>query len=134
MWWIYFAKPAARPRLAVERRVAFLVGLRPLRGVRGAAAVGAGVTVVVGQVTGRTHLADAAAAASFTIPVILYLVAVTFIHTLLYGARRQHLVAMVAGIALVGAATFTGQPVLLSGLVLSVLVGVLVVLHERSSH
>jgi hypothetical protein len=99
-----------------------------------AAAVGAGVAVVVDQVTGRTHLAASAAAAAFTIPVILYLLAVTFIHTLLYGARRQHLAAMLVGIALVGAATFTGQPVLLTGIVSAVLVAALLLLHERASH
>ena len=100
MWWIYFAKPAA-PCL-VSNRVAYPWGYGHYVVFASAAAVGAGVAVVVDQVTGHTHLAASAAAAAFTIPVILYLLAVTFIHTLLYGVRREHLTAMLVAIALVG--------------------------------
>src|SRR6185295_6307987 len=92
MWWIYFAKPAGS-RL-VSNRVAFPWGYGHLVVFASAAAVGAGVAVVVDNVTGSSHLADTAAAASFTIPVILYALAVTFIHTLLYGVRREYLSVM----------------------------------------
>ena len=44
-------------------------------------------------------MSDTAAAASFTIPVILYVLAVTFIQTLLYGVRAS-LIAMLVAIAL----------------------------------
>ncbi len=132
MWWVYFAKPAA-PRL-VSNRVAYPWGYGHYVVFASAAAVGAGVAVFVDHVTGATHISATAAAAAFTIPVILYLLAITFIHTLLYGVRREHLTAMLAAIVLVGLATFTGQPVLLTGVVLAVLVGVLVALHERASH
>jgi low temperature requirement protein LtrA len=129
MWWIYFAKPAG-PRLVSNRR-AFPWGYGHYVVFSSAAAVGAGVAVMVDSVTARTHIADTAAAASFTIPVVLFLAAVTFIHTLLYGVHREHLTAMLVGIALVGVVTFTGQPVLLTGIVLAVLVGVLVALHAK---
>ena len=89
---------------------------------------------MVDSVTGHAHISDTAAAAAFTIPVILYLVAITFIQTLLYGVYRDRLGALLVGVACVGAATFTGQPVLLTGLVLAALVAVLLVLHERASH
>ena len=56
MWWIYFAKPAA-PRL-VSNRVAYPWGYGHYVVFASAAAVGAGVAVVVDNVTGRTHLAD----------------------------------------------------------------------------
>jgi low temperature requirement protein LtrA len=131
MWWIYFAKPAGS-RL-VSNRVAFPWGYGHLVVFASAAAVGAGVAVVVDRVTDATHIAETAAAAAFTIPVILYLLAVTFIHTLLYGVRRDHLTVMLVAATLVGGATFTGQAVLLSGIVLAALVAALVALGGRSS-
>jgi low temperature requirement protein LtrA len=132
MWWIYFAKPAA-PRL-LSNRIAFPWGYGHFVVFGSAAAVGAGVAVMVDSVIGRTHLSDTAAAAAFTIPVILYLVAITFIQVLLYGVSRDLLGALLLALALVAAATFTGQPVLVTGLVLAALVAVLLVLHERASH
>jgi low temperature requirement protein LtrA len=129
MWWIYFAKPAG-PRL-LSNRLAFPWGYGHYVVFASAAAVGAGVAVVLDDVTGRSHIGSTAASAAFTIPVILYLVAVTFIHTLLYGVRRDHLTAMLAAIALVGVATFTGQAVLVTGIVLAALVAVLVMVHVK---
>jgi low temperature requirement protein LtrA len=132
MWWIYFAKPAGSQ--LVSNRVAFPWGYGHYVVFASAAAVGVGVAVMVDSVTGRAHLSDAAAAASFTVPVILFVLAVTFIHTLLYGVRRDHLTAMLVAIALVAGSTFTGQPVLLTGIVLAVLVAALIGLRGRSSH
>lgn len=132
MWWIYFAKPAARRLLS--NRIAFPWGYGHFVVFGSAAAVGAGVAVMVDSVTGLAHISDTAAAAAFTIPVILFLVAVTFIQTLLYGVYRDRLGAVLVALACVGGATFTGQPVLLTGLVLASLVAVLLVLHERASH
>ena len=51
MWWIYFAKPAgAAPPLDPDR---VPLGLRPLVVFGSAAAVGAGVAVMVDSVTGQ---------------------------------------------------------------------------------
>ena len=130
MWWIYFAKPAGS-RL-VSNRVAFPWGYGHYVVFASAAAVGAGVAVMVDDVTGNAHLDDAAAAASFTIPVILYVFAVTFIHTLLYGARRVSLAATVVAVAVVGVATFTGQPVLVTGVVMAALVATTILLTGRT--
>jgi low temperature requirement protein LtrA len=130
MWWIYFAKPAG-PRL-LSNRLAFPWGYGHYVVFASAAAVGAGIGVMVDRVTDHTHLADVSAAAAFTVPVILFVLAVAFVQTLLHGVHRERLGAMAAALVLVGAATFTGQPVLLTGVVLSVLVGVLVALAARS--
>ena len=54
MWWIYFAKPAA-PRL-ISNRVAFPWGYGHFVVFGSAAAVGAGVAVMVDRVTGRAHI------------------------------------------------------------------------------
>jgi hypothetical protein len=130
MWWIYFAKPAA-PRL-LSNRIAFPWGYGHFVVFASAAAVGAGVAVMVDSVTGRAHVSDTAAAAAFTIPVILYLLAITFVQTLLYGVYRDRLTALVVALVLIGAATFTGQPVLLTGIVLVLLVAALLALHART--
>jgi low temperature requirement protein LtrA len=129
MWWIYFAKPSA-PAL-VSNRVGFPWGYGHYLVFASAAAVGAGVGVMVDSVTGHTHLSDLGAAAAFTIPVVLFLFAVAFIHTLIHGARRDRLVTFGIAVALVGVATFTGQPVLLTGVVLACLVASLIMLNER---
>ena len=129
MWWIYFAKRAA-PAL-VSNRVGFPWGYGHFVVFSSAAAVGAGVGVMVDSVTHHTHLSDLGAAAAFTIPVVLFMVAVAFIHTLLHGAQADRLVTYGTAVALVGVSTFTGQPVLLTGLVLAALVAALVVLNER---
>lgn len=130
MWWIYFAKPAAS-RL-VSNRGAFPWGYGHFVVFASTAAVGSGVAVLVDRVGGSAHV-DAAAAA-FTIPVVLYLLAVAFIHTLLYGMQRDRLTAMFVAIALVGVATFTGQPALMTGVVLSALVAALITMSGRASH
>jgi low temperature requirement protein LtrA len=129
MWWIYFAKPAA-PAL-VSNRVGFPWGYGHYVVFASAAAVGAGVAVMVDAVTDRTHISDTASAATFTIPVILYVVAVAFIQTLLHGVHRDRLLGFGAAVALIVGATFTGQPVLLTGVVLAALVALLLVQHER---
>jgi low temperature requirement protein LtrA len=131
MWWIYFAKPAG-PRL-VSSRLAFSWGYGHYVVFASAAAVGAGIGVMVDRVTDHTHLGDASAAAAFTVPVILFVLAVAFVHILLYGVHRDRLAAVLVAVALVAAATFTGQPVLLTGVVLAVLVGVLVAIGARGA-
>jgi low temperature requirement protein LtrA len=132
MWWIYFAKPAG-PRL-VSNRIGFPWGYGHYVVFSSAAAVGAGVAVMVDSITGRTHIADIGAAAAFTIPVILYVLAVAFVQTLLYSAHTDRFVAVGVALLLIAAATFTGQPVLLTGLVLAGLVATLLMLAGRTSH
>jgi low temperature requirement protein LtrA len=130
MWWLYFAKPAA-PAL-VSNRMAFPWGYGHFVIFSSAAAVGAGVAVMVDSVTDHAQIGDVGAAASFTIPVILYVLAVAFIQTLLYGVHRDRFAAVLVAAALVGGSTFTGQPVLCSGIVLAGLIAVLVVMQTRS--
>jgi low temperature requirement protein LtrA len=130
MWWLYFAKPAAES--LVSNRVGFPWGYGHYVVFASAAAVGAGVGVLVDSVTGHAHVSDTAAAAAFTIPVVLYVLAVAFLQTLLFGVRRTRLAVFAAAVLLVVAATFTGQPVLLTGVVLAVLVATMFVITERS--
>ena len=79
-----------RRRVARRRpAIAFLWGYGHYVVFLAAAAVGAGVAVMVDSITHHAHVSDTAAAASFTIPVILYLLAVGFLQTLLHGCHRE---------------------------------------------
>ncbi len=131
MWWLYFGRPHADA--LTGGGVAFVWGYVHYLVFASAAAVGAGVAVMVDSVVGHARTSDHLAAAAFTVPVILYVLAVLFLQSYLHGAQPDRLLAFVVALVLVGAATFSGQPVLLTGLVLAVLVGVLVVLQERAA-
>ncbi len=129
MWWLYFATSAA-PAL-VSHREGFQWGYGHYVVFASAAAVGAGVAVQVDHLTGRGALTDVGAAAAFTVPVSLYFVAITVIEVRLFGLRRGRIVSTGAALACIGAATFTEQAVLLTGIVLAILVASLVVMDEE---
>jgi len=129
MWWLYFARPAGES--LASSRVAFLWGYGHFVVFASAAAVGAGVGVMVDSVTGHSRLGDTGAAAAFTVPVILYVLATLFLHALLHDVQRIRWGAFGIGAALIAGATFTGQPVLLTGIVLVAMVAVMIVITER---
>jgi len=87
--------------------------------------------VVVDSVTGHAHVSDTGAAAAFTLTVVLYVAAVVFIQTLLFGVQRLRLAISLAAVLLVAAATFTGQPVLVTGVVLAALIAAQFLLSAR---
>jgi low temperature requirement protein LtrA len=131
MWWLYFGKPHAD---ALERgRVSLVWGYVHYVVFAAAAAVGAGVAVMIDSLVGHAHTSGHLAAGAFTVPVILYVLAVLFLQSYLHGRQPDRMLAFVVAIVLVAAATFTGQPVLLTGVVLAVLVGVLVAMQERAA-
>jgi low temperature requirement protein LtrA len=131
MWWLYFAKPAASS--LVSNKVGFPWGYGHYVVFAAAAAVGAGVGVVVDSVTGHAHVSDTGAAAAFTIPVVLYVAAVVFIQTLLFGVHRLRLAVSAVAVLLVAAATFTGQPVLVTGIVLALLTAAMFLISARTA-
>jgi low temperature requirement protein LtrA len=120
MWWLYFAKPA--DRLLDTNRTAFRWGYGHLFVFASAAAVGAGLAVAVDRVTGHTRLSDIAAGATFTVPVALYLVAVWVVHLRPHAAPSARQALLPAGVAAILAASVTGTPVLVTGLVMAALV------------
>ena len=89
--------------------------------------------MVVDSVTGHAHVSDTGAAASFTIPVVLYVPAVVFIQTLLFGVHRLRLAVSAVALLLVAAATFTGQPVLVTGIVLAALIAAMLLISARAA-
>jgi low temperature requirement protein LtrA len=121
MWWLYFAKPAHR--LLVSNRVAFVWGYGHLLIWASAAAVGAGLAVAVDHATGHAPLPAQGAGAAVTVPVAVYVLTLWALHLGPRHAGPARLRALpLAAAALVLAATATGQPVLITGLLLAVLV------------
>jgi low temperature requirement protein LtrA len=120
MWWLYFAKDAAR--LLTSHVWAFVWGYGHYFVFGSAAAVGAGLEINVDHATGGTHLGDIAAAAAFTVPVAVFLLAMWVLHwSPLHGGRwHQSLAPGCAAAILV--ATFSPLPVLVTGLLMAALV------------
>ena len=123
MWWLYFAKPA--DRLLVSSRVGFIWGYGHLLIWASAAALGAGLAVDVDRATGQADLSARLAGAAVTIPVAVYLLTVWVLHLGPHhtGPARVRALPLTAA-ALILAATVTGQPVLITGLLLAALVAV----------
>jgi low temperature requirement protein LtrA len=122
MWWFYFAIPAHD--YLTSNRVVFVWGYGHYLILSSAAAVGAGLGVVIAQSTGHTQISATGAAASVTIPVALYLVAVWALHLRPYASDRVSRFGPPAAALVVLAATFTGQAVLVAGLAVAGLIGV----------
>jgi low temperature requirement protein LtrA len=129
VWWLYFAKSASR--FLVSNRVGFDWGYGHYVIFSAAAAVGAGLAVNVDEATHHAELSRTAAAATVTIPVALFLLALWFLQIRPHRAGPLSTALFPVAAVLVLAASFVGQAVLVTGVVLAVLVAVAVVLHER---
>jgi low temperature requirement protein LtrA len=129
MWWLYFAKESAQ--FLTSLRTAIVWGYGHYLVFGSAAAVGAGLAVNVDFITHHAAIGPRAAAAAFTIPVALFLVAVSALQL-----RPHHLgrwrSALVPGTALlVLAATLTAEPILVTGLLVAAMIAAsLVILHR----
>ena len=120
MWWLYFAKDAARLLTSIRR--AFIWGYGHYFVFGSAAAVGAGLQINVDHAGGGTHIGATAAAASFTVPVAVFLLAMWVLHwsPLHGGVWRQSLAPGFAAAVLL--ATYSPAPVLATGVVMAAMV------------
>jgi low temperature requirement protein LtrA len=120
MWWLYFAKDATR--LLTSDVWAFVWGYGHYFVFGSAAAVGAGLQINVDHATGGTHNGATATAASFTLPVAVFLLAMWVLHwSPLHGGRWQQSLAPGCAAAVL-IATFSPEPVLLTGFLMAALV------------
>ena len=131
MWWLYFAKDAHR--VLVDNRVGFRFGYGHYLVFGAGAAVGAGLAIQVDQITDHSLVGDATAAAFVTVPVVLYLAGVWFAHLALHEQARGHGPGMVVASVLILLATFTPEPVLLTGLICAALVGLSETIRVRTA-
>lgn len=120
MWWTYFSKPRdARPLTAEQ---SFRWGYGHVVAFAAAAAVGAGVVVNVDVATGAASVSALVAGASVTLPVAVFVLSVWALHLPPHRTNTLHRWLFPGATALVAACTFTPEPVLLAGLVMTALV------------
>ncbi|MFC8228082.1 low temperature requirement protein A [Streptomyces sp. NPDC057287] len=131
LWWLYFAQNA--PQRLTGFRAAILWGYGHYAVFASAAAVGAGLAVGVAHTTGHGHLSDRAAAATFTVPVAVFITLVWLLHHRAAELRsRNDLIHPVAVLAVL-AATFAPSPVLVTGILAAALVAATLVVSARAS-
>ncbi|HWD46457.1 MAG TPA: low temperature requirement protein A [Actinomycetota bacterium] len=131
MWWLYFAKESARFLTSLRAGIVWGYGHYLVFG--SAAAVGAGLAVNVDFLTHHAAIGPRVAAAAFTIPVALFLVAVWALQL-----RPHHLGRWRSGLVpgsalLVLAATLTAEPVLVTGLLVAAMITTSVVVPGRAA-
>src|ERR687893_650655 len=131
MWWIYFDLPVERLLTrartafsALEETQSFVWGYGHYLIFASAAAVGVGLAVAADQAVGHSSLTDLEAALVLTVPVAVFLVTVWALHWRFKAPGPLRTIGCPLTTAAVLAASWTGEPVLLSGLALAALVAV----------
>jgi len=128
MWWIYFAQPAEqvieRARdVSVDRPRpdSFVWGYGHYVVYASAAAVGAGIAVVVDQITHHAELSERASVEAVAVPVALYVLSVWMLHRRVRGPLSQlWAYPVVAALVLLGG--LLGLPVEVTGVLMALLV------------
>ncbi|MQY11391.1 hypothetical protein SRB5_15070 [Streptomyces sp. RB5] len=131
MWWLYFS--ADSHGLLTSLRASLSWGYGHYAIFASAAAVGAGLALAVDQAGGGSEVSDTTAAAMLTVPVAVFVLAVWALHLRPHHAGHRHAALFPAAAALILAATWTGQPVLVAGLVLAAAVTVSRLTTTRTS-
>ncbi len=126
MWWIYFDLPRERATESLRQAFddhlsgAFAWGYGHYFVFAAAAATGAGLAVAVDRAAGQSGLGKWQAGAAITVPVATYLLVVWLVHRRHKANPHQYITSV--ALALILAATFSPQPVLCTGLVMTALV------------
>lgn len=129
-YWIYFAIPIHEHLTSTPR--AFLWGYGHYFVFGSAAAIGAGIEVVVEQVVHKAHISQTAAAAAVTLPAALFLLMVWLIHS--WRAKRgiaEHAVLPVCALLVLASTFCGGWAVPVAGVAMAAAVAVGEVLHSR---
>jgi low temperature requirement protein LtrA len=136
LWWIYFDMPAGeivrQVRREFTRRLngAFEWGYGHYFVFASAAATGAGLTVAIDQATGHSKLTSLEAGFAETVPVAIYLVAVWCLHARYKPKGPWRTFAVPVAVALIVASSASGDPVLATGIIMTVLVASNVVVYR----
>jgi low temperature requirement protein LtrA len=127
LWWMYFDRPVHD--LLTSLRKAIVWGYGHYLVFASAAAVGAGLAVSVDYATHHAKIDATTAGAAVAIPVAVYLVCLWFLHDRPeYGWTRA--LGPIAAV-LILLTPFTGQAVLLTGVILASLVGLKLIVRNR---
>jgi low temperature requirement protein LtrA len=130
MWWLYFDQPAHE--LLTSPRAAFVWGYGHMFVFASAAAVGAGLAVAVDSITHHAEISSAGAGAAVAIPAALYLLSLWALHERPRAASWLEASLAPLTVLLILLTPFAGQPVLLTGLLLSALLAIKLVGRQRS--
>jgi low temperature requirement protein LtrA len=131
MWWLYFAKEASE--LLTSLRAGIVWGYGHYLIFASAAAVGAGLGVNVDHLTHHAAIGPRGAAAAFTIPVALFVVAVWALQVRPHHLGRWHGALVPAAAVLVLASTLSPEPLLVTGLVVAAMIAVTLVSLEPTT-
>ena len=132
MWWLYFAKESHE--FLTSLRVAIVWGYGHYLVFASAAAVGAGLAVNVDYLTDHAAIGARGAAAAFTIPVALFLLAVWALQVRPHHLGHWHTTLVPTTAVLVLASTLAPEPILVTGLLVAAMIGVtLVALHRPAA-
>ncbi|MFJ8046395.1 low temperature requirement protein A [Kitasatospora sp. NPDC096147] len=132
-WWIYFARPVHH--VLTSNRNAFLWGYGHYLVLGSAAAIGAGLEVVIEYDIHEAHISAVPAAAAVTVPTALFLLTVWALHSRHVKSGLGQVLLPAASVAVL-ACTFLGQHgTLAAGLVcaLTVALGLTLASHETRS-
>jgi low temperature requirement protein LtrA len=130
MWWLYFAKESHG--FLTSLRAGIVWGYGHYLIFASAAAVGAGLAVNVDHVTHHAAIGARGAAAAFTIPVALFLMAVWTLQIRPLQLHHWHTSLVPATAVLVLVSTFGPEPILVTGLLVAAMIGLsLAALHRR---
>jgi low temperature requirement protein LtrA len=128
MWWIYFDRPQEHLLESVPSALAWSYLHLPI--FAAVAAVGAGLVVAIEEAAGHAHLGWTEAGLTVAVPLAVYLVSLRLLYLgSLRGWFHQWSVPVTAVFVL--AAVFTPAPLLVTGLLMTALVAVKVVLRVR---
>jgi len=131
MWWLYFAKEAHE--LLTSLRAGIVWGYGHYLVFASAAAVGAGLAVNVDAVTHHAEIGPGPAAAAFTVPVALFLLAVWALQVRPHHLGRWHGAVVPAAAVLVLASTLGPEPVLVTGLLVAAMIATSLATLRRSA-
>jgi low temperature requirement protein LtrA len=132
MWWLYFFKEAHE--FLTSLRAGIVWGYAHYLVFASAAAVGAGLAVNVDYLTDHAAIGARGAAAAFTIPVAVFLLAVWALQVRPHHLGHWHTALVPTTAVLVLASTLAPEPILATGLLVAAMIGVsLVALHRPAA-
>jgi low temperature requirement protein LtrA len=140
MWWLYFDMPSEEIAAAVRRSFttrlngAFRWGYGHFVVFASVAATGAGLAVSVDQITHHSRLTHLQTGFAITVPVALYLTAVWALHSPYKRPSLLRNFGVPAAVVVVLGCSATPQPVLATGIVLSLLLAVTIAARKRATN
>ena len=130
MWWLYFDQPVHD--LLTSTRTAFVWGYGHLLIFASAAAVGAGLAVSIDRATHHAEIGASGAGAAVAIPVAIYLMSLWALHQRPRATSLEQKIFPPVVVLLVLLTPISGQAVLATGLLLTVLLAIKLVGRHRA--